>query len=304
MVPLDSFGLGLLLVLHRTGSLVAAARVLDVDATTVGRRLTLLERSLRVQLVVRHRGAITLTPAGLEAVRELEQAEVHVARALDRARARHEDVAGEVTVSLGEAMAQRVVAPALPALLERHPRLQLRLEVGAQRREVGRQVDVALLIVPPRGEGLRVRRAGSMAFAFYAARETSAAASLLLFSNEVEERHETALRRKVAAGRRVSVLSASAPTLLACVEAGVGVGLVPCLLGDEVSRLRRVTTFPVIQRTVWSAVHRSEAHIARVRATADWLHALCVAEAARLEGRRRAPASPVKDEVAPREGAR
>lgn len=143
-----------------------------------------------------------------------------------------------------------------------------------------------------------------MAFAFYAARETAADAPLLMFSNEVEERHETALRRKVAAGRRVSVLSTSAPTLLACIEGGVGVGLVPCLLGDEAPQLRRVTTLPVIHRTVWSAVHRSEAHIARVRATADWLHALCVAEAARLEGRRRAAPSPGKGEVAPREGAR
>ena len=291
MSALNDVGeLALLLTLQRAGSLVGAARALDVDATTIGRRLSALEARLRVQLVVRLRGSVTLTPAGVEAVRELEQAEVHVARALDLARASHEEVAGEVTVSLSEALAQRVVAPGLPELARRYPGLSLRLEVGPRRRDVGREVDVALLIAPPRGDGLRVRRAGVMTFAFYAAQGTAADAPLLLFANDVEERHEAALRKRVAAGRRVVVVSASAPTLGACVEAGLGVGLLPCLLGDALVGLRRVPTLPGVTRTVWSAVHRSEAHVARVRATADWLHARCRAEAARLEGRRSAPA--------------
>ena len=50
------------LVFARTGSMLAAAKVLQVNQTTVQRRITELEGRLGQTLVVRHLGGYVLTP--------------------------------------------------------------------------------------------------------------------------------------------------------------------------------------------------------------------------------------------------
>src|SRR5260370_37616145 len=74
---LDWSDLRFFLELARTGTLAAAGRKLGVDNTTVGRRLTALERDLGSKLFARTPDGLVLTAAG-EAIRtaaqEMEQA--------------------------------------------------------------------------------------------------------------------------------------------------------------------------------------------------------------------------------------
>jgi DNA-binding transcriptional LysR family regulator len=277
--------LRLLLVLHRERSLARAAKALDVDATTVGRRLSALEARLGVRLVVRHRGSVAFTRAAAGVVEELQRAEEAITRAGERARSAHGEVEGVVRLASTEQLASLLVAPRLGELLVAHPRLQLDLRVAPEVSAVGRDVDVALRIAPPRGEALRLRRAGELGFAFYRPRQVRAPDdALLLFSPSVEQREERETRRSVARGARVQLTSTSSGVLREAALAGLGTALLPCLLGDADGRLVRVPRGPPVRRPLWVVVHRDEAPAARVRAVADWLVRVCRAERARLLG--------------------
>lgn len=284
--PLAWDDLRVLLVLARTRSLAAAARALDVDATTVSRRVASLEAALEARLVVKNRGDVRMTQAALEVIAEAEQAEQAIERAVAKAGQHHRDVRGLVRVAVSEALAVHLVAPTLAPFLALHPELQLELDVGYALKEVGRDVDVALRVSPPRGEMLRVRRAGEVAFAFYlaAGQSPTSTTPLLLFPANVEDRGEAALRRRFAASRRVLVLTSSSLTLQAAAAAGAGIAMMPCICGDADPRLRKVASLPTVERPLWTAVHKDSASTERVRVVAKWLRDLCLKRASELRG--------------------
>ena len=61
-----------LLALHRKGTIIGAATELDVDQTTVTRRLRALEKTAGSELYEKRRGGAVLTKLGLEMVMTAE----------------------------------------------------------------------------------------------------------------------------------------------------------------------------------------------------------------------------------------
>lgn len=59
----------------QAGTLAGAARAMEVDHSTIGRRLSALERSLGVPLVIRAADGLHLTPLGENLVPLVEQVE-------------------------------------------------------------------------------------------------------------------------------------------------------------------------------------------------------------------------------------
>lgn len=109
------------------GSFTAAASDLAMDQTTIGRRIAALEAALGARLFIRGRSGLALTAAGeevLDAAREMEAA----ALALDRrVSGRDRAAEGPVRVTTVETFGGRFVAPRLPALQARHPKIALTL---------------------------------------------------------------------------------------------------------------------------------------------------------------------------------
>lgn len=279
--------LQLLLALERAGTLAGAALEVDLDATTVSRRLAALERELGAQLVVKARGSVAFTKAAAGVLEEARLVERAVERAQRRAKGEHQEVRGVVRLTSSEQLASRVLAPALPGLLTRHPQLQVDLRVSSGAEDLlRREVDVALRIAEPRGEGLRVRRAGELVFGFYRGRlpTPGPGRSLLSYSTSMEAKHERGIRRAVAAGGRVPLLSTSPAVLAAAARAGLGTAILPCLTGDADPGLLKVDLGQTIRRTVWVVVHRDQAKVARVRAVSDWLVNICRHQRAALRG--------------------
>src|SRR5438132_14139198 len=133
------------LELTRTGTLAAAGRKLGVDNTTVGRRLTALERDMGSKLFTRTPDGLVLTAAG-EAIRtageEMEQAVLPgEQRALGSDRKR----SGLVRVATTEMLGELIVLPALRSVHERHPQIRAEILTGAGRLDIARrEADVAL----------------------------------------------------------------------------------------------------------------------------------------------------------------
>jgi DNA-binding transcriptional LysR family regulator len=147
------------LAVFRQRSLGAAAARLGVDTSTVSRRLTALEESLRARLFERSREGLLPTRAAelvLAAAEAMETAHARLARdATDRNAA----IEGVVRVSADPGMAEVFVAPALARLRSRHPNVDIELDCSARTLDLTRhEADVALRSTAPRGAELVVTK--------------------------------------------------------------------------------------------------------------------------------------------------
>jgi DNA-binding transcriptional LysR family regulator len=114
------------------GSLSRAARQLGCSLSTVSRQLAALEAELGAALVDRSTRALHMTPEG----QRLRPHALAVLRAMDDARdsvARPGGLAGRVRLSVPVALGVTRVVPVLPALMARHERLQLELQLDNRR---------------------------------------------------------------------------------------------------------------------------------------------------------------------------
>ncbi|CDN61076.1 LysR family transcriptional regulator PA2877 [Burkholderia cenocepacia H111] len=109
------------------GSFIKAAHALDAPRATVSAAVQQLETALGTRLLHRTTRQVQLTADGallLERGRRL----LAEADELDRLfRRRDHDVVGRLNVDVPSRIARRVVAPALPSLFRRYPKLQLSL---------------------------------------------------------------------------------------------------------------------------------------------------------------------------------
>ncbi|KWH36836.1 LysR family transcriptional regulator [Burkholderia stagnalis] len=107
------------------GSFIKAAHALDVPRATVSAAVQQLETGLGTRLLHRTTRQVQLSADGallLERGRRL----LAEADELDRLfRSRDRDVIGRLNVDVPSRIARRVIAPALPSLFRRHPKLQL-----------------------------------------------------------------------------------------------------------------------------------------------------------------------------------
>jgi DNA-binding transcriptional LysR family regulator len=108
------------------GTIAAAARALSFTPSAVSQQLAALEREAGVPLLDRQGGRVRLTEAGHRLVARTESilAELEAATAELSAAAAH--VAGDVHVAAFPSAERALLAPAVRALLDRHPQVRAR----------------------------------------------------------------------------------------------------------------------------------------------------------------------------------
>lgn len=109
------------------GSFIKAANALELPRASVSAAIQQLETQVGVRLLHRTTRQVRLTADGAQLLERLRPllAEVEEIDHLFQQSARQ--VAGRLNVDVPSRIARRLVAPALPGLLRRHPRLQLAL---------------------------------------------------------------------------------------------------------------------------------------------------------------------------------
>ncbi|MBN3790806.1 LysR family transcriptional regulator [Burkholderia sp. Ac-20353] len=109
------------------GSFIKAAHALDVPRATVSAAVQQLETGVGTRLLHRTTRQVQLTADGALLV-ERGRRLLAEADELDRLfRGRDRDVIGRLNVDVPSRIARRVIAPALPSLFRRYPKLQLSL---------------------------------------------------------------------------------------------------------------------------------------------------------------------------------
>jgi DNA-binding transcriptional LysR family regulator len=288
------------LAIHRARTLSAAARVLGVNQSTVGRRLDALEDELGVRVFLRTRDGYVIAPAGEQLLPRAERMEDEATAIARELAGRQEKLTGLVRVTSGDAFGPHVVVPILKRFHALHP--EIKLEVEADNRVASltkREADISVRFAKPRERGLAVRRLADFAYAPYCAasyveargRPTPPFEGHDFVGDPIETRPEARWVAQRSAKGRLVMTSASTNVCLAGVVAGFGIALLPCYLGDEDRSLVRLAPpEPVVTYGVWLVVHEDLQHAARIRACADFLAEAIRAEAPRFAGKKRARA--------------
>jgi len=273
------------LAVHRLGSHKRAGRLLGVDATTVGRRITTLEKALGVRLFLRTPERLQATPAGLRLVLRAERME---AEALDAERellAEDSRLEGTLRVTAGDGFVNYVLLPALAGFRREHPHLSIDLRGDARVLDLSRrEADVAVRLVRPKEPALVARRLGPLRFSLFASqgyierrgapRSVAALAThdLIGFDPSLDDLpHTRWLHKMVAEPRYVVRANTTAAQAVACAE-GHGIALLPGFIAPREPRLRRLMPRLVgPSREMWGVTHVDLRANARVEAFLDWL---------------------------------
>lgn len=167
---MDLADLGLFVRIVELGTLSAAARERNVPVSQVTRALVRLESRCGVRLLHRSTHGLSLTDEG-------DTVLAHARRMLDidaelqgELQGRLSGAGGWVRVSVSTIVAQAVIAPSLPALYERHPKLHVEIAADDRVVDMAREgIDIAIRTGSPVGETLVARPIGQLARRLYAA---------------------------------------------------------------------------------------------------------------------------------------
>ena len=276
-MAIDWDDLRFVLAIERARTLSAAARALGVNQSTVTRRLAALHDRLGERVLERRGGGYVLTAFG-EALRPHLAAMEEQALAVDRAaHGVGEAPRGSVRLTTVETLATFFLAPRLPAFAAAHPGVALEIDVSRASADLSRRdADVALRLARPHQAGLIARRIGELGIGLYASTaylaRHRAAPHLVVAAEETSAGSPEGALLASIPWRGVGLRSPSWLTQTAAVEAGLGVGALPCLLADARPSLRRIGGAAArAHRELWLIVHKDLQHVGRVRAVLDFV---------------------------------
>ncbi len=264
------------LAVARHGSTTAAARALQVDQSTVQRRMVELERRIGQALVERHPTGYRLTAYGRELLPLAEAVEQRIAGLEQHIRNSARELNGVIRLTCPEPLVHRITgSPLLDHLHAAHPRLRIEFVTSDRYLDLAKgDADVALRSGDTVDGQLVGHKVADSLWAVYASRgyaqrngapaslaEASGHAWIALDASMGGHRSTQWLRQALPAAP-VAATSGSILGLVQSTRAGVGIAALPTALGDaepdlrrlfgpvpELTRIWRILTTPALRKT-------------------------------------------------------
>jgi DNA-binding transcriptional LysR family regulator len=279
-----------------TGSLAGAGDVLSLNHSTVFRRLNALEQDLGSRLFERSRTGYVPTPAGEEMVALANRMFDEVIEFERRVSGRDVKPSGELRVTTNDSFVAHLTTPLFSAFCKMYP--EIRLDVVVENRALNlskRDADVAIRATAEPPETLVGRRVAAIAWCIYGSETLNLEPSddPQDFADECWVGFSDAISgigpaRWLARSVPQAKLSYRLNTILGlsqAVEAKVGIGVVPCFIGDRMPGLKRLLKSPLVfNESLWVLTHPDLKNSARVRAFIEFMGKELMRHKALIEG--------------------
>jgi DNA-binding transcriptional LysR family regulator len=277
--------LRILIAIDDAGTLVGAAKALNVSHSTIYRRLGAIEEALRVKLFRRQENILVRTETAdtvLAQARRIGREIDELARAATDADGK---LSGVVHVAGPHALIAGFVAGHLMPFCRAYPRVRVALhaEFGVEMMLRG-EADIGLRISMPVSDKLDIRRVGNCQFGLYGSARLAAEIAQALrdgeplrtpyidYCDDHAEVPETRWLRKLFGGASPVLQANATPVLLAAAKAGIGVAALPSYVGASAPGLK-----PIVMATpgpvegLFIITRREQRGVARVRVLVDFL---------------------------------
>jgi DNA-binding transcriptional LysR family regulator len=278
MLHINWDNLRYVLVVANKGSISAAARELEVNRTTVLRRINKFQEDLNCRIFDRSDTGYVLTPEAekmIAAAREVEGTLFNLQRQIA---GRELKLEGEVRVTTTDTFILSLLGPHLATFRRAHPHIVVDLLLTNHILDLNRRdADIAIRPTQQPEPNLFARRLCDIDFAVYASPEFLAGAGPDPLDSRwigfADDLLATPIGNWFAGAidaRLVCLRCDSFVGVRSLAEAGIGVALLPCLLGDESEKLQRVgEPIDEVATGLWLLTHPDLARSARVHAFMD-----------------------------------
>lgn len=274
--------------------LTGAAHALNVNHSTVFRRLGQIEEQLGLPLFERRKTGYVATVAGAEMATLAARMEEDVTAFGRKLAGRDVAPSGEVRVTTTDTLYLNVLLPIFAAFRAAHPLIRLDVVIGNQTLNLSkRDADVAIRASDTPGETLVGRRIATLTWAIYGradhglSPEEQADPAALFQRDWValgdQLSHVKAARyvRDHVDPQKIALRSSAVLGLTEAVEQGLGIGPLPCFIADQRPGLiRLMPPDPDFSTGLWILTHPDIRHAPRVRAFMDF----CGGELAKRRG--------------------
>jgi DNA-binding transcriptional LysR family regulator len=270
------------LALHRAGTFEGAAKSLAVDHSTLRRRIQVLEQRMGVPLFARNDGKYLVLPSVRPLLESALRMEASSRLFFEGAGG---SMAGTVRVTMIDVVASWL-APDLARFRQLHPEIKLDITTEHHFVDLERElVDVAIRMARPKRGNARMRRLGEIRYAVYGApaylarHEAAGEAGHDLLTLAVHFTHQDHeflesepdwMLQYLPPGRAVCGTDSYLQLRRYC-EAGMGLTLLPEILGDESACLARLGVAPAAVCDLWLMVHSDTGATHRVRQFVDFM---------------------------------
>lgn len=132
-----------------------AARRLGITPSSVSKHISLLEEQLGTRVFNRTTRQLFVTDAGARLYARYQRVVDELRQAQDEISTLQSEPMGHLRVSLPQLLGARLIAPRLPDLLKRHPKISIELDLSVEKVDVfSEQIDVAVRIADTLPEGV------------------------------------------------------------------------------------------------------------------------------------------------------
>lgn len=265
------------LAVAEAGSLAAGARQLGVNHTTAMRRIAAFEERLGMRLFERLPGGYVATAGGEELVETARRIGVAVTTLERRLAGSDLRISGTVRITTADTLAASLLPGILAKLKTAHPGIEVDIVVSNVFLNLTkREADIAIRPADDPPPGLFGRRLSSIGFAVYGAAildiQPQPSAEALRHHPWIapdDSLSATAVGRWMPTAlpdASIAIRSDSLVTTCRLAEAGIGLVVLPCYLGDRSPLLRRLTPpLDTIRTGLWILTHEDLRRTARIR---------------------------------------
>jgi len=286
--------LKIFLAMVRHGTVRGSAEVLDMSHSTVARRIVALEKRLGARLFDRTSSGYQLTAAGQDILAGAENMEAEFLTLERRIVGRDQKLTGHVCIATSDFLATHLLIPSLRIYAQQYPAIDIEVVTAYRSHDLDRrEADIALRITTKPPPHLVGKRLASVAFAPFASRDylrqhdsKSDPPRWIGYMRETKPGVPEWVRQSAYPHAPVWGVFESLLSQLSAARAGVGIGMLPCLLGDadpSLSRLETNDDSPTLP--LWLLTHRDVRTTARLRTLMQFIAKVVAEHKPLIEGR-------------------